>query len=313
MKDIKEKLRLGELAVITDIQRYSVHDGPGIRTVVFFKGCPLHCEWCQNPETFKLMPEVIYEKADCIGCTKCIHACSEDAITLQSGILATDRVKCTSCSKCVLVCPSKARRTAGKFYTVGDVFDKIKPDRVFYKNTGGGVTLSGGEVTMQSVFAQNLLLAIKHLKIHTAIETCGYAPVEDFRRVAFEADLVLFDFKHPSPEIHKQYTGVDNVLIHRNLEDIVRAKKKVIVRYPLIPGVNDSACAILESGRYLHDTGIEEIHIMPFHQAGESKWRGLDMRYGFKDRKGIGVDMAKSAADRFKDFGFKVSVGGSGE
>ena len=310
---IREGLCSGELAVITDIQRYSVHDGPGIRTIVFFKGCPLRCKWCQNPETFNLMPEVIYEKTDCIACGRCIEVCREHAVSLKNGVLITDRAKCTNCGECALACPSKARRMAGDIHTIHDVIDRVRRDRVFYKNSGGGVTLSGGEVTMQSVFAQKFILAMKDIGIHTAIETCAYASPENFRRVALAADLILFDLKHPDTEKHRQYTGVDNTLIHQNLLDAIAAGRKVIARYPLIPGVNDSTQDVEATGAFCKSTGIREIHLLPFHQAGETKWIGLDKDYSFKGRQGMSVAVTMEVASRLKDLGFKVSVGGSGE
>lgn len=310
---IMEELRTGTLGVITDIQRYSVHDGPGIRTIVFFKGCPLRCKWCQNPETFNLMPEVIYEKADCIGCGRCIQVCREHAVGLKDGVLITDRAKCTNCGECVFVCPSKSRKMAGDIYTIDEVVERVKRDRVFYKNSGGGLTLSGGEVMMQSVFAQELILATKDLGIHTAVETCGYALRENFRRVALAADLILFDIKHLDTEKHRQYTGVGNDLIHQNLLDTIATGKKVIVRYPLIPGVNDSTKDVEATAAFCKSAGIAEIHLLPFHQAGETKWIGLDKDYSFKGQQGISVAVTMEAASRLKDLGLKVSVGGSGD
>jgi len=310
---IRKGLSSGELAVITDIQRYTVHDGPGIRTVVFFKGCPLRCKWCHNPETFSLKPEIIYEKDDCIGCGRCIEACPENAVGIKDGIQVTDREKCTNCGECALVCPSKARSLKGNIYTVNEVINKLKRDTVFYKNSGGGITLSGGEATMQNVFAQNLLSKMRDMGIHTAIETCGHASPEIFKRVAFAADLILFDLKHPDAEKHKHYTGVDNVLIHQNLADAVSTGKKVIVRYPLIPCVNDSIEDIEAIGVFCKSKGIKEIHLMPFHQAGEKKWEGLDMDYSFKGRQGISIERTMEAKTRLKKLGLQVSVGGSGE
>ena len=309
----KEKSKLGCRAIITDIQRFCVHDGPGIRTVVFFKGCPLRCQWCHNPETYHMNPEIIYEENACIGCGKCISVCPEHAISIKDGSLITDRKKCNNCGKCAYVCPSKARKMVGELYTIEDVVDRVKRDSVFYKNSGGGVTLSGGEVTMQSDFAQKLIIALKSIGIHTALETCGYAPPENFRCVAFEADLTLFDIKHLDAEKHKFYTGVDNKLIHQNLLSAIAAGKEVIARYPLIPGVNDSTQDVEAMGNFCKSVGIDEIHILPFHQAGETKWSGMDMDYSFKGRQGMDVATALETASRLKDLGFKVSVGGSGE
>ena len=309
---IKKGLSSGKLAIITDIQRFSVHDGPGIRTVVFFKGCPLRCKWCHNPETFNPLPEIIFEKKECLGCGKCMEACPEDAISLKDGVVITDHAKCMNCGECAAVCPSKARRMVGEIYTVDQVVDIVKRDKVFYKNSGGGVTLSGGEVLMQSIFAEKLISKLKDMGIHTAIETSGYASAEDFKRVAMSVDLILFDFKHPDPKKHKLCTGVDNAPIHRNLHEAVAAGKKVIARYPLIPGVNNLIQDIEATGALIKSAGMEEIHVLPFHQAGETKWEGLDKDYSFIGHQGLSVVAARKVASRLEHLGLKVSVGGSG-
>lgn len=312
IKEINEGLKSGELAVITDMQRYSVHDGPGIRTIVFFKGCPLRCKWCQNPETFNMRPEIIYMGHDCIGCEKCIEACPEHAIIRNDGLLTTDRTRCVNCGRCALICPSRARQLIGKVYSVDEVMEKVKRDKLFFENSGGGVTLSGGEVTMQSIFAQKLLLKMKDIGVHTAIETCGHAARESFRSVAFKSDLILFDLKHLNAEKHKLYTGVDNNLIRQNLQDVVDAGIKVIARYPLIPGVNDSVQDVEAMGVFCNRVKIEEVHILPFHQAGKEKWIGLDIDYDFSGSPGLDFETVASAAAKLNSFGLKTSVGGSG-
>ncbi len=309
----QDRIKSGTIAVISDIQRYCVHDGPGLRTTVFFKGCPLRCKWCHNPETFRMMPEIIYDQDACIGCGKCAEVCKSDAIYISDEKLITDRLKCTDCGECAKVCPSEARRLIGKFYTVDELREIVSRDLVFYMNSGGGVTLSGGEVTLQSIFAEQLIISLKEDDIHITIETCGYASTENFRRVILPADLILFDIKHPNADMHREYTGVDDKLIRQNLRDAVDKGKKIIVRYPLIPGVNNSTREIETMGNFCKAAGIEEIHLMPFHQAGETKWEGLDKDYSFKNQQGISLEEITKTANILTDFGFMVSVGGSGQ
>ena len=312
MKPEQNGLNSGSIAVISDIQRYCVHDGPGLRTVVFFKGCPLRCKWCHNPETFKMMPEMIYEQDVCIGCGRCVEVCRSEAIYLRDGKLVNDRLKCTDCGDCVKVCPSEARKLIGKYYSVDDLMEIVSRDIVFYKNSGGGVTLSGGEVMLQSVFAEQLITSLKKDSIHTAIETCGYASAENFNRVAATADLILFDLKHPDSEKHKHYTGVDNSIIHNNLRNALSSGKRVIARYPLIPNVNDSVKDIEATGSFCRLIGIKDIHVLPFEQAGESKWKGLDKEYIFEGRQGLDITEAREASVVFKKYGLNVNIGGSG-
>jgi len=240
-----------------------------------------------------------------------LSACRKTAISDIEGILTTDREKCDACGDCTLACPTKARQIVGEAITIDEVFNRISRDKVFYDNSGGGVTLSGGEVMVYAGFAAELLSRLKAMRINTAIETCGYADWEDYKAVIEHTDHVLFDIKHADPRRHKEYTGVDNKMILDNLRKIIEYGSRVIPRYPLVPGVNDDEQSIRDVCRICLDNKLEMLHILPFHQAGETKWEGLDREYYFIGTEGMGVEAANRAGDICKSMGLRVSIGGS--
>lgn len=238
-------------AMIFDIERNSYVDGPGIRTTVFLKGCPLSCVWCHNPESQSFEKQIMFYKSKCIGC-----------------------------GKCELYCPADARKICGKEYTTDEVLKEIVKDKPFYENSGGGVTLSGGEPLAQYDFSLELLKKAKENGIHTAIETCGYAEKSKILEIAKYVDLFLFDCKETDQELHKKYTGVDNKIILDNLKALSDAGSKIILRCPIIPGFNDRAehfKGISEIAGKL--SGIEHIEVEPFHPHGESKYSALGRKY----------------------------------
>lgn len=299
--------------VITNIQRFSVHDGPGIRTTVFVKGCPLRCPWCQNPENLKPYPELMYYRQDCISCGLCLKACPAGAIRPgEDGRILTDRRSCTVCGRCVEACYPGARKICGQPYTVDEVYKEVLKDEVVYATTSGGVTLSGGEFTLYPEFAAQILERCRRRGIHTAIETCGYAPWERMELIARPVDLFLFDVKVIDPEKHRRWTGVDNRLILENARRLPGAGRRMIVRVPLIPKVNDDAD---EFGRIVEFAGslnAASLHILPFHQLGKSKYAALDLDYALSDLE----EPTEEAVERCREIavqrGLKVSVGGSG-
>ena len=255
-------------AMIFDIERNSYVDGPGIRTTVFLKGCPLSCVWCHNPESQSFEKQIMFYKSKCIGCGKCREVCPNN---LKS---------CDFCGKCELYCPADARKICGKEYTTDEVLKEIVKDKPFYENSGGGVTLSGGEPLAQYDFSLELLKKAKENGIHTAIETCGYAEKSKILEIAKYVDLFLFDCKKTDQELHKKYTGVDNKIILDNLKALSDAGSKIILRCPIIPGFNDRAehfKGISEIAGKL--SGIEHIEVEPFHPHGESKYSALGRKY----------------------------------
>ena len=240
---------------VFNIQRFCVNDGPGIRTTVFLKGCPLSCVWCHNPESQRFEPEILFYKDKCTGCGRC---------------------KCVTAADRDFVCFNGAKEICGKTVSANEVTAEVLKDKPFYKNSGGGVTLSGGEPLAQYDFSLELLKKAKENGIHTAIETCGYAEKSKILEIAKYVDLFLFDCKETDPELHKKYTGVDNKIILENLKALSDAGSKIILRCPIIPGFNDRA----EHFKGISETaekfiGIEHIEIEPFHPLGESKYSAL--------------------------------------
>lgn len=266
---------------ITNIQRYSVHDGPGIRNTVFMKGCPLHCTWCANPETQIPAPELAYSAMKCVGCGRCVSACPQKALSLGVDLkIEIQRAACDSCLACVNACFAKAMHVFGADMTVDEVFQQVRSNRAW--RAGGGVTVSGGEPLMQSEFVSTLLQRCRAAGIHTAIETTGYAPWEAVARVVAYCDLVFYDIKVMNPDRHKKYTGVDNQLILNNLCKISTEfpEVRIIVRTPVIPGVNDDPQSLDEIVTYLKTLPhLDDYEMLPYHGFGAPKYTQIGRHY----------------------------------
>jgi pyruvate formate lyase activating enzyme len=304
--------------IIFDMQRYSIHDGPGIRTVVFLKGCPLHCAWCSNPEGQQATPAVEFFAVRCQRCGRCVEACPQAAVSrdLESAPAAKlDRTACTLCGLCVEACAHEALKVSGRTVTAAEVLAAVKKDAGYYRKSGGGVTLSGGEPLAQPAFAEEILQRCRDANIHTAVETCGYASEDVFRRVMDAADLVLFDVKHMDPVAHAQQTGVSNEPVLDNLARLVRWGKPVQARIPLVPGWNDGPGNLSAIAARLAQLGIRDVHLMPFHQLGKDKYRRLGMRYALADVASLqGAANGRTALGRAKTVlesaGLAVQIGG---
>ena len=279
--------------IIFDIQRYALHDGSGIRTLVFLKGCPLKCGWCSNPESQFLLPELGFFSDSCIGCHKCITACEYNAIEVQEGKMLTDREKCQDCYhskeavKCASVCPSEAREKIGKYYSVDEVMEVINKDQKLYKQTDGGVTLSGGEPTEQPKFALNLLKQLKENWIDAAMETCGYCQWEIIESFLPYLDTIFYDFKIFSRALHEKFTGAGNDLIKENLQKIGFVKNKydlnIIVRVPVIPNINDQPDNIEKTSKFVSEAGIRQIEFLKYHKLGRGKYASVGKEYQYPD------------------------------
>lgn len=268
--------------VIFNIQKFSIHDGPGVRTNVFFKGCPLRCKWCANPESQLLKPQILYHSKDCVHCGTCAAVCPERAISMDAeGGIHVDSAKCRGCLTCVHSCPQRALTCEGEVKSVDEVVEICMQDADFYAESGGGVTLSGGEALMQPDFARALLKELKARGIHTAMETTGFAPREVFDAVTAHADLLLFDMKHWDGEKHREGTGADNALILENMRRAVAGGKTVLPRLPVIPGFNDSLEDAAGFVRRLREVGAERVQLLPFHQFGENKYALLGRPYEY--------------------------------
>ncbi|MDH4137407.1 MAG: glycyl-radical enzyme activating protein [Anaerolineae bacterium] len=270
-----------ERPIIFDIQRFSVHDGPGIRTLVFFKGCPLRCQWCSNPESHTREPQIASFNNRCIGCLRCVEVCPDGAVWVSNkGHLEYDRQRCKECGACVDTCYANARVLLGWEMTVEEIMVDIRKDTIFYDMSGGGVTLGGGEVTMWPMSARKLLAACKAEGIHTAIETCGYAPWSNIECLLEYLDLVFFDIKHLDPGVHYRYTGVNNHLILENLKRLAQELVSIVIRVPVIPGVNNTRKNIRDIAAYVRDQGLApKIVLLPYHRFGEEKYARLGRTY----------------------------------
>lgn len=273
--------------LIFNIQRFSIHDGPGIRTTVFYKGCPLRCFWCHNPEGLKGQPEVQYFPQRCIGCGACVEACEHGAHLLSEGEHRYDRQVCVTCGKCIAECCSEALQIAGRQMTVEETAAEVLRDRPFYDSQGGGVTLSGGEPLQQREFTLALLKRLKDEEIHTAIETTAYFPWERLEEVLPLVDLVMMDIKHLDSVSHKAATGVPNERILANARRLAESGKPLLFRTPVIPTVNDrvedigAIAAFVQELNGLRPAGAKSLtlELLPFHRLAGDKYRSLDMEY----------------------------------
>ncbi len=295
--------------VLFNIQRYSLHDGPGIRTIPFFKGCPLSCKWCSNPESHRPQPELIYKKSDCVHCGKCLDACPQQALSPNNPFFI-DRDLCIQCGKCIDACPTGALEMKGKRMTVEQVMHELKKEENLFRRSGGGVTLSGGEPLAQPEFATELLKACKEKGWHTAIETTGYTSKEVIDKVFPWIDLALTDIKAINPKIHKENTGVDNTPI---LENLIRISyiTKVVVRVPVIPEVNDNPeeiKAIAEFTKLM--SGVDTIHLLPYHNYGENKYTLLGKEYPMGDTQKSPEEKIKSFKEIIESLGLHCHIGG---
>ncbi|HKS72742.1 MAG TPA: glycyl-radical enzyme activating protein [Terriglobales bacterium] len=271
---------------IFDIQRFTVHDGPGIRTAVFMKGCPLRCPWCQNPESVWKQSQISYSPPLCIGCGSCVHACPERAVrrTGKNLIEKINLAMCTHCGKCAQACCSGALQMIGRSYTVSEVVDEAMQDVAFYLNSGGGVTFTGGEPTYQPEFLLALTRALKRRGIHLVIETCGVFQWSHVEEALSLIDIFYFDLKHADAEKHAAVTGESNAVILENIERIDRLNRPIRVRVPLIPGVNDSPeefAAILRVAAKLHN--VDKVQVLPYHKFGIAKFERIGWGYPLPD------------------------------
>jgi pyruvate formate lyase activating enzyme len=299
------------VGVIFDVKRFAVHDGPGIRTTAFFKGCPLSCQWCHNPEGQKLNPELMVRPARCTGCGDCITACETKAICLVDKELSVDRSLCTSCGDCAVSCPTDALEMVGREVTAKNLLAELERDVAFFDQSGGGVTLSGGEPLAQPDFLTELLGMCKAHKLHTTIDTSGYAPVEVIEKVAKLADLFLYDLKIIDDEKHYLYTGVSNERILENLHQLAVLQSPVIVRIPVIPGYTDTYENMDAIARFV--AGLDysyPVDLLPYHRAGGDKYSRLGMPYHLEATLAPSRSRLEEIADIFRRFQLPVMIGG---
>lgn len=299
---------------VSNIQRVCVHDGPGIRTVVFLLGCPLRCRWCQNPETLEREPRLMVNPRKCAGCGACAEACVRQAAHRDAdGAVRFDRSRCEACGRCLPACWYKAREMSGRPYSVRRLLEQIVKDRVAFRNSGGGVTLSGGEPLLHPAFVAELFQNCRRQGIHTAVETCGAVPWGHFEQVLPVTDLFLYDLKLLDPAKHERWTGAGNRLILDNIRALAAGGRRLVVRVPLIPGVNDDDAEFGAIARFAAGLpGVEELHILPFHQVGSSKYALVGRAYELEDLTEDNEARVARCRQLAEEQGLRVSVGGAG-
>lgn len=295
---------------IMNIQKYSIHDGPGIRTTVFFKGCPLRCWWCHNPESLRCKHQVMFFEERCTGCGICAKRCPQNAITMNGKIPVVDQSKCNLCGHCTDFCFNNAREYVGKDVTVKELMDEIKKDEMFYDESNGGATFSGGEPLVQVDFLNEVLKACNERRIHTTVDTSGYSSWENLKKIADKVDLFLYDLKFIKNDKHKKYIGVSNEGILENLKNLSDLGSNIYVRMPIIAGINDDDEHIEGSIEFLSDLNILQVNLLPYHKMGMDKYSRLEMEYKLSGMEKPTDERMAEIADQFKKSGIKVKIGG---
>jgi pyruvate formate lyase activating enzyme len=302
--------------MIFDIKKYSINDGPGIRTTVFLKGCPLDCWWCHNPESKSSKPELMVRANRCVRCAECVGACPLGAInplpnpsSQGRGAMTTNRTICDNCGICAETCYNGARELLGREMTVAQVMREIERDVPFFDQSKGGVTFSGGEPLLQRKFLAEVLRACRAHDIHTVVDTSGFASWEVIDGIRGDVNLFLYDLKSMNDKRHKHYTGVSNTLILENLQRLSVVGAKCVVRIPLIPGVNDDEENLLASGEFLARLkSLVAVDLMGYHEIAKGKYEALGMEYRLPEMKAPSAEKMQLAAKMLEDFGLNVKV-----
>lgn len=295
--------------LVFNIMRFSLHDGPGIRTTVFLKGCPLRCWWCHNPESQSPEPQLVYFDETCLRCGDCVRACPNGALRLDQQVIR-DLELCQRCGECVDACAIGARQMAGRWMSVPDVLAEVLKDQAFYDESKGGITVSGGEPLMQAPFLEALLAACRARRIGTVLDTCGFAETGEIRRISQFTDLFLYDLKLMDPEKHRRFTGVRNDLILQNLKMLAEGGSAVIVRVPIIPGVNDDRDNIEAISSFLSHLEFRRIDLLPYQKIGTAKYHRLQLSYRMEGVVPPTVEHMETIASRLREDGFRVRIGG---
>ena len=296
-------------ALVFNITRGSFVDGWGIRTTIFLKGCPLRCRWCCNPESQNVRPELAVIPEDCTQCGLCKDICP--ALTLTEEGPSVDRSLCSSCGKCAELCVTNALTMYGKPYTVQEAFDALIRDKYYFERSGGGVTIGGGEATMSSAFTYALMKKLQAAGVHVAIDSCGFMSDADSLKILEEADLILFDLKGMDPEMHRLSTGRDNAPIHETLLHLGRLNKDIIIRLPLIPGVNSDDATLLQEAELISEAGsVRRIDVIPYHDFGRVKYTRLGRAYPADGTPFLTDEEKDHVVELLSRTGIPVQIGG---
>ena len=301
-----------DLGSISIVQRYSTKDGPGIRSTVFFKGCPLGCLWCSNPELIRFKPDLLYTREKCARCGTCIEACPRKALSFgEDGFIVVDRALCDGCGDCVAVCPNDALELIGKTVTIDEICTELLKDFIFYQTSSGGVTFSGGEPLWQSGFMAQVARRMKAEGIHTALDTAGDVGWCHFEEVLNFIDLVLLDIKFADRDLHRRYTGRDNDLILANAQLLSQKGIPMHIRLVMIPGINDSETQIRERMEIVRSLrSVEQIDILPYHRFGAGKYARLGLEYPLMDLEEYSPEKIAEMRSLVEVYGIKTTIGG---
>lgn len=297
--------------IIFDIKKYAIHDGPGIRTTVFLKGCPLRCRWCHNPESWLPTPELMFRRTRCVGCGRCIESCPQRAISPAPQSPITNPDRCSQCGVCIEVCPQNAREIAGRLVSADELLAEICKDIIFYDDSNGGVTLSGGEPLMQADFAFEVLARCKEREIHTTVDTCCFGETDKLRKLADVTDLFLCDIKHVDNHMHERFTRAANRQILKNITWLADAQKAIIIRVPVVPGFNDHPEQIESIAQFAQTLKtVNEIDLLPYHSGGVSKAQRIDKEGEVMQQNRPDNEILAALKDVVEKYGFSVKIGG---
>jgi pyruvate formate lyase activating enzyme len=297
--------------IVFDIKKFSIHDGPGIRTTVFLKGCPLRCWWCHNPESQRLQPEIMLRGQRCIECAACLEACAQGAISINGDGVVTDRALCIQCGICTESCYAEAREVVGRRMTVTQVMAEIEKDLSFYDESGGGVTFSGGDPLLQRDFLLALLIACREKEIHTAVDTSGAFSWRTLDMIRPYVDLFLYDVKTMDDERHKHVTGVSNQLILHNLQALSALGHKIVLRLVVVPGVNDEEENIRRTAAFATTLPhLESVSLLPYHDTAVHKYANLDRVYPLPAVAAPETERMRHFAEILREYGLVVNIGG---
>ncbi|MGI6152272.1 MAG: glycyl-radical enzyme activating protein [Christensenellaceae bacterium] len=293
--------------MVFDIERYAIEDGPGIRTLVFLKGCPLGCVWCANPESQKATPDVFFYADKCRGCGRCIEGCPQGAVQASEKYgLTVDEALCVQCGQCAKTCSYDARKLSGKKMTAAEVISEVMKDKLFYDESGGGVTFSGGEPFVQPAFLQSLLQLSKKEGLHTAVETCGIIPFWENKEALGLLDLVFCDLKHTDDAKHRAFTGAGNGTILQNIEYLCNHHKNVVLRVPCVPGFNDTEAEMTDIFGFMQGlgSGLKRVELLPYHRLGTHKYQSLSREYALSSV----LPLAKKDLLPFRELGRQMGL-----